>query len=89
MFYLYRFLNDENEILYVGKTKQSLSDRFYAHCHLPEECYNKTKKIECALCKTESDLHIYENYYILCCLIVLKKNKIDSIIQVNDRIVGY
>lgn len=34
-------------------------------------------------------LHIYENYYILCCLIVLKKNKIDSIIQVNDRIVGY
>lgn len=64
MFYLYRFLNDENEILYVGKTKQSLSDRFYAHCHLPEECYNKTKKIECTLCKTESDLHIYENYYI-------------------------
>ena len=49
MFYLYRFLNDKNEILYVGKTKQTLSDRFYAHSHLPEDCYDKTKKIECAL----------------------------------------
>ena len=64
MFKLYRFLNDNSEILYIGKTTQTLSNRFSGHYHLPEECYSSTRKIEYANCNSKADLSIYESYYI-------------------------
>lgn len=61
---MYRFLNDNNEILYIGKTIQTLSNRLSGHYHLPEECYSSTRKIEFAECNSKADLSIYESYYI-------------------------
>lgn len=62
--YLYRFIDENNQIIYVGKTVQNLRDRFRGHYHLPEECYEQTVKIEYATLYTEADLGIYEIYYI-------------------------
>ena len=64
MFYVYRFLDNEKNIIYVGKSKQSLEQRFKGHTHLPDACYNLTYEIEYIECKTESDMSIKEIYYI-------------------------
>ena len=48
-FYVYRFKNEENEIIYVGKTKnlkQRLSGHFGKQGHLPEKCYKEVRKVE-------------------------------------------
>lgn len=62
--YLYRFIDENNQVIYVGKTIQNLRDRFRGHYHLPEKCYEQTVKIEYATLDTEADLGIYEIYYI-------------------------
>ena len=64
MFYVYRFLDKEKNIIYVGKSKQELDERFSRHLHLPDECYNSVHKIEYIQCSTESDMSIKEIYYI-------------------------
>ena len=64
MFYVYRFLDNEKNIIYVGKTKQDLEQRFNGHSHLPDACYSLTHEIEYIECKTESDMSIKEIYYI-------------------------
>ena len=43
--YVYRFLNDKDEIIYIGRSK-NLDKRLYNHNHLPEECYKEIHKIE-------------------------------------------
>ena len=66
-FYIYKFLNKENEVLYVGKT-QNIDTRIKFHMdgngHLTEDCYKKIDQIEfsCFLNKIEMD--IYELHYI-------------------------
>lgn len=70
-FYIYRFLDKENMILYVGKTT-NINNRIYAHIqnHLtwktPEkfDLYNNVHKVE--FCEVESEYHmnIYEIHYI-------------------------
>lgn len=62
--YLYRFLNENNQIIYIGKTTQDIKDRFNTHRHLLKKCYESTTKIECADLNSESDLGVYEIYYI-------------------------
>lgn len=64
MFYVYRFLDEKNNIIYVGKSKQDLEQRFRGHLHLPDACYDLTYKIEFIECFTESDMSIKEIYYI-------------------------
>lgn len=64
MYYLYRFLNEENVIIYIGKTKQLLRYRFRQHAHLPESCYSKVYRIEYLECRTEADMTLKEVYYI-------------------------
>lgn len=64
MFYVYRFLDKEENIIYVGKSKQDLVQRFRGHLHLPDACYNLTYKIEYIECATVSDMSIKEIYYI-------------------------
>ena len=64
MFYVYRFLDKKKNIIYVGKSKQDLEQRFRGHLHLPDACYDLTHKIEYIECSTESDMSIKEIYYI-------------------------
>ena len=67
MAYIYRFLDINNNILYVGKTSQTLDKRIAQHFtkgHLPSECYKSIARIEYQKYKTESDSLIMETYYI-------------------------
>lgn len=64
MGYLYRFIDKNNNILYVGKTEKTLSQRFHGHHHLPTECYQSIIKIEYKEIPNKTDLSILELYYI-------------------------
>ena len=64
MYYVYRFLDKSQNVIYVGKSKQDLEIRFAGHLHLPSECYAMVHKILFISCKTESDMSIKEVYYI-------------------------
>ena len=66
-FYVYRFKNEENEIIYVGKTKnfkQRMITHFSGYGHLPKECYEEVRKIEFLVFEKESLMGIKELYYI-------------------------
>lgn len=45
MYYVYKFLDKNDNILYVGKAKELLR-RLNGHNHLPKECYDSVEKIE-------------------------------------------
>ncbi len=64
MFFVYRFINKKQNVIYVGKSKKPLVERFKGHLHLPDECYSMVHKIEYIECKTEADMSIKEIYYI-------------------------
>ena len=64
MYYVYRFLDKSQNVIYVGKSKLELERRFNHHQHLPKECYAMVDKIQFIVCKTESDMSIKEIYYI-------------------------
>ena len=64
MYYVYRFLDKSQNVIYVGKSKQDLEVRFAGYLHLPNECYAMVHKIQFISCKTESDMSIKEIYYI-------------------------
>ena len=67
MAYIYRFIDCDNNIIYVGKTSQTLDKRIGQHFtkgHLPKECYSSIARIEYQKYKTESDALIMETYYI-------------------------
>ncbi len=64
MFYVYRFIDKLENVIYVGKSKQDLQQRFKGHQHLPENCYSMVEKIEYIECPTEADMSIKEIYYI-------------------------
>lgn len=66
MYYIYRFLNDDGKVIYVGKT-QNLIRRMLKHFnsgHLPEECYEQVVAVEYLVVKTKVDMDIKELYYI-------------------------
>lgn len=60
---VYRFLNINNEIIYVGKSI-GIRQRLKNHKHLPKECYEETKKIEVVFLPTQKDMNLAEIYYI-------------------------
>lgn len=65
-YFLYRFIKD-NEIIYIGKTKdlyQRLKIHFSGNGHLNHECYYDTDRIEYARLKTNTEMDILEIYYI-------------------------
>ena len=64
MYYVYRFLDKKQNVIYVGKSKMNLESRFKNHTHLPKECYSMVHKIQYIICKTESDMSIKEIFYI-------------------------
>ena len=63
-FYVYRFLNNNEDIIYVGKTSQKIEARINGHRHLSKECYDEIKSIEFIELNTRTDMSIYEIYYI-------------------------
>lgn len=60
----YRFKNKNEEIIYVGQTKQSLSERLKNHKHLPLDCYENTKIVEYLEFQNKIDMDIAEKYFI-------------------------
>ena len=65
-YYIYKLLNDSNDVLYVGKTK-NLIKRITQHFnkgHLNIDCYNNTKKILYCCLENQTDMDVYEIYYI-------------------------
>ena len=67
MAYVYRFKDINDNIIYVGKTAQTLDKRIMQHFtkgHLPKECYKSIARIEYQKYKTESDALVMETYYI-------------------------
>lgn len=66
MYYVYRFINKNGAIIYVGKTND-LDNRIYTHIndgHLPLECYSQVYKIQYLIFKTKVDMDIAELYFI-------------------------
>ena len=67
MSYVYRFIDEKGNIIYVGKTV-NINNRMQQHFsdkgHLPKECYREVAKIECIKWATKSDAQIMEVYYI-------------------------
>ena len=61
--FVYRFLDSEYNILYVGSTI-ALRKRVRKHNHLPKECYDRTKHIEYFRVNNEADAKVYEVYLI-------------------------
>lgn len=60
---VYRFLNQEGEIIYIGKAK-NLKNRLYNHKHLPKDCYEERATVEYVAFETEDDMDFAERYYI-------------------------
>ncbi|MDU6975889.1 MAG: DnaB-like helicase C-terminal domain-containing protein [Clostridiales bacterium] len=50
MYYLYRFLNENNEVIYIGRTnnieRRIFKEHFTDKTHLPVECYKELRRIE-------------------------------------------
>ena len=60
---VYRFINKEREIIYVGKAK-NLRSRLRGHSHLSSECYEETEEIHYTTFETEDDMDLAERYLI-------------------------
>lgn len=65
--YVYRFIDGNNKVIYVGKTN-NLDRRFGQHFnksgHLPKECYNSVWKMEYIKVDSELNALLLETYYI-------------------------
>lgn len=67
MNYVYRFLDKNGIIIYVGKTgsiKPRMNQHFGTTGHLPSECYLSVETIEYIKIKSKIDMDIKELYYI-------------------------
>jgi len=61
---LYKYVDADGKILYVGKTTQLLSQRINQHNFEQAKYLAKTDHIEYVEVKNEADLSLYEIYYI-------------------------
>ena len=67
MAYTYRFKDINNDVIYVGFTGQTMTERMNQHFtkgHLPAECYKSVASIEYMKWKTKSDAQVMEVYFI-------------------------
>ena len=67
MAYVYRFVDTQGNVSYVGYTGQKLNDRMNQHFtkgHLSPQCYDSVARIEYTEWKTKSDAQVMEVYYI-------------------------
>lgn len=66
-YYIYRFLNKNDEVIYVGKTKLSLKKRILEHIKLKllnEQQLSEVYKIQYVEIDNEFDWHLLEIFYI-------------------------
>lgn len=61
-YYIYRYYNKENEIIYVGLTSRPMQNRVKEH--EKDKLKNETYRIDYATVKTRADMQLYEIYYI-------------------------
>ena len=67
MAYTYRFVDANENIIYVGYTAQSMAKRMGQHMergHLPKKCYKSIARIDCIKWETKSDAQVMEVYFI-------------------------
>ena len=67
MAYTYRFIDCNENIIYVGYTAQSMSKRMGQHMergHLPRKAYKSIQRIEYIKWPTKSDAQVMEVYFI-------------------------
>lgn len=67
MAYTYRFVDANENIIYVGYTGQTMAKRIGQHFekgHLPKKCYKSIARIECIKWETKSDAQVMEVYFI-------------------------
>lgn len=66
-FIVYKFLNDYNDVLYIGKTV-NINQRMFTHFgnsgHLGKDKYDQVTKIEYIICENNADMSIKEIYFI-------------------------
>lgn len=65
--YVYKFLNSDNEVIYIGRTSEGIKRRIYSHFnqgHLPNECYRGVDKISYCTFQTKTESRIIEQYLI-------------------------
>lgn len=65
-YYLYRFINFDGEIIYIGKTKnlKTRAEQHFPSRSIKQINYDEVCKVEYAEVKTKADQHILEIYYI-------------------------
>jgi len=66
-YFVYKFVDDNNQIIYIGKTIRLLArmvQHFQTDSHLTDECYDNVKYVFYSLLKTNAEMDIYEIYLI-------------------------
>lgn len=66
-YYVYRFINNENSIIYVGRTvnlHNRMNQHFGGKGHLPEQAYNEVDKVEYCVLDSEISMVMAELYFI-------------------------
>lgn len=61
-YYIYKFVDEDESVLYVGKTKR-LDSRIYSHIK-DKKWLKSGVKLYCSEVKNPTDMDIYETYYI-------------------------
>ena len=61
---LYRFMDINNQVIYVGRSQTGISERLRGHKHLPEECYESVCSVEYLPCENRSETVIMVLFYI-------------------------
>lgn len=60
---VYKFINKNNEVIYIGKAK-NLESRMNNHNHLNPNCYKELDCITYAIFNSEDEMDFAERYYI-------------------------
>ena len=67
MAYTYRFVDIDENVIYVGYTGQTMAKRISQHFtkgHLPKKCYKSIARIDYIKWDSKSDAQVMEVYYI-------------------------
>lgn len=66
MYYVYKFLDAKNNVIYVGRTKDIVKrmEQHFSKGHLPEECYTSVNKVYYTEFNSFTDMAMYEIYLI-------------------------
>ena len=67
MAYTYRFVDTNENVIYVGYTGQTMAKRISQHFtkgHLPKKCYKYIARIDYIKWDSKSDAQVMEVYYI-------------------------